>query len=325
MLVSFLEPRLVFPSLHGRRPRSNPLTGLTSPPRHPRHPPAHPRALPLQASKAAIYSLHRSDMAEAHKQIVAAEAVITDLHPLVAADPALRAGSFSAALEEYAEAGVLRYFLQTGAVLPHRLLPVCDRDEYLGGLLDFAGELNRFAVARATRRDVASVQHCREVLDALNGQFVQCSFRNGALRQKYDSLKYSLQKVENLLYELSLRSGATDVAEIVDKARRAGICACGRRHSRVSSWRRWYRVTRFVSLAGVASAGAGGGGARKVASRRRERSTTRRAVDPGASGASAAEGRGAACRRRGTRGRGRGRRRSVGAAASAWGGRKQAA
>lgn len=28
--------------------------------------------------------------------------------------------------------------------------------------------------------------------------------RNGALRKKYDSLKYTLQKMENTLYELSL-------------------------------------------------------------------------------------------------------------------------
>lgn len=163
--------------------------------------------------------------------------MIDDLAPLIAQDPSLRSGSFSAALEEYAEASVLRNFIQTGTVLPHRLLRFCDRDEYLGGLLDFAGELNRLAVARATKRDVVSVQHCREVLDALNGQFLLVNFRNGALRQKYDGLKYSLQKVENLLYELSLReTGSVDLTEIVDKVRKRGTrgrvqcvwraCAC---------------------------------------------------------------------------------------------------
>ena len=44
---------------------------------------------------------------------------------------------------------------------------------YLGGVLDFAGELNRFAVARATVRDVAAVQQSRDLVDGLMGQFLQ--------------------------------------------------------------------------------------------------------------------------------------------------------
>lgn len=44
---------------------------------------------------------------------------------------------------------------------------------YLGGMLDFTGELNRYAVACATRRDAAAVARCRNVVDALMGQFLQ--------------------------------------------------------------------------------------------------------------------------------------------------------
>jgi hypothetical protein len=44
---------------------------------------------------------------------------------------------------------------------------------YLGGVLDFTGELNRYAVARATERDVAAVQRCRDVVDALMGVFLE--------------------------------------------------------------------------------------------------------------------------------------------------------
>lgn len=53
---------------------------------------------------------------------------------------------------------------------------------YLGGVLDFTGELNRYAVARATARDVPAVQRARDVVDALQGQFLQMDLRNGALR-----------------------------------------------------------------------------------------------------------------------------------------------
>jgi predicted translin family RNA/ssDNA-binding protein len=53
---------------------------------------------------------------------------------------------------------------------------------YLAGVLDFAGELNRWAVGRATARDVAAVQRARSVVDSLQGQFLQMDLRNGALR-----------------------------------------------------------------------------------------------------------------------------------------------
>ena len=38
---------------------------------------------------------------------------------------------------------------------------------YLGGVLDFTGELNRYAIARATVRDKAAVQRCRDLVDAI--------------------------------------------------------------------------------------------------------------------------------------------------------------
>lgn len=65
-------------------------------------------------------------------------------------------------------------------VLWYVLWCVCRR--YLAGVLDFTGELNRYAVARATARDVGAVLRARDVVDALQGQFLQMDLRNGALR-----------------------------------------------------------------------------------------------------------------------------------------------
>jgi hypothetical protein len=53
---------------------------------------------------------------------------------------------------------------------------------YLAGVLDFTGELNRYAVGRATARDVGAVQRARDVVDALQGQFLHMDLRNGSLR-----------------------------------------------------------------------------------------------------------------------------------------------
>jgi predicted translin family RNA/ssDNA-binding protein len=73
--------------------------------------------------------------------------------------------------------------------------------------MDFCGEVNRFAVLAATRRDVAAVTSARECVDALLAQLMLFEFRNGSLRRKYDGVKYTLQKLEQVSYDLSLSAG----------------------------------------------------------------------------------------------------------------------
>lgn len=99
---------------------------------------------------------------------------------------------------------ILRVYLSEGRVPARSEVKLADTEEYLGGVLDFTGELNRIAVARATVRDKAAVQRARDATESLQGQFLRFDLRNGALRKKYDALKYTLKKLENTLYELSL-------------------------------------------------------------------------------------------------------------------------
>eukprot|EP00208_Stichococcus_sp_RCC1054_P006142 CAMPEP_0206139172 /NCGR_PEP_ID=MMETSP1473-20131121/4887_1 /ASSEMBLY_ACC=CAM_ASM_001109 /TAXON_ID=1461547 /ORGANISM="Stichococcus sp, Strain RCC1054" /LENGTH=223 /DNA_ID=CAMNT_0053532835 /DNA_START=215 /DNA_END=886 /DNA_ORIENTATION=- len=163
-------------------------------------------------AKQAIFSLHRSDFKGASDKLEKAEkfaAAIRD--DILAEEPNLRHGSFSAAMEEYAEAILFRGYLLDGRLLPSTSLPTCNREEYLGGVLDFTGELNRFAVAKATVRDTNAVQDCKDLTEGIFGQFLQYDMRNGAIRKKFDSLKYTLRKMETLLYELSLAKSGTPV------------------------------------------------------------------------------------------------------------------
>jgi len=165
-------------------------------------------------SKQAIYSLHRDDRKAAKQQLADAEKVIAKLLVQVKKDPALRTGGFSASLEEYVEAKAFLRFLEKGDLITQKELKVVEAEEYLLGLCDFTGELMRHAVLQATKRDKKSVQRVRDMIDAIYGQFVMFDFRNGELRKKYDSIKYNLQKVENVLYDMSMNprelKGAVD-------------------------------------------------------------------------------------------------------------------
>ena len=50
---------------------------------------------------------------------------------------------------------------------------------------------------------------------------LQFDLRNGSIRKKYDSLKYTLRKMENTLYELSLAEAGYKRREDADEVRRA--------------------------------------------------------------------------------------------------------
>ena len=166
----------------------------------------------LKCAKAAIYALHRRDVKGATALVASARSItMADLLPIVTANPTLRFGAFSAAMEEYAEAAIFAAFLATGAIPTLASLEFCTKEEYLGGVMDFTGELNRYAVLRATERDMAGVQSCRNVLDALFSQLSMFDWRNGQLRRKFDAVKYTLKKLEQIIYELTLSQAGVPV------------------------------------------------------------------------------------------------------------------
>uniref|UniRef100_A0A7S3R598 Translin n=1 Tax=Dunaliella tertiolecta TaxID=3047 RepID=A0A7S3R598_DUNTE len=130
--------------------------------------------------------------------------MVSICRPMITESPFLRMGSYSASMEEYGEAMAFLVFLKEGRLVRKSELPLCDTEEYLGAILDFTGELNRFCVKAATARDKEAVKRCRDLCDAIMGEFLQFNLRNSSPRKKFDSLKYTLKKLENTLYELSL-------------------------------------------------------------------------------------------------------------------------
>ena len=142
----------------------------------------------LKCSKQAIYALQRSDAVKADELIAAGRRGAKELIAATAALPHLRFGALSSALEEWAEAAIFAVFLKEQRIPTMAELEIVNRDEYLGGVMDFCGEVNRFAVLAATRRDAAAVGAAREAVDALLAQLMLFEFRNGNLRRKYGAL-----------------------------------------------------------------------------------------------------------------------------------------
>lgn len=155
-------------------------------------------------SKMAISALQRGDSKAAKEHLKVAETVKAKLDKVCAQDPTLRYGAYSASLEEYAEAKTFLSFLEKGKLVTAKELGI-EAEEYLLGLCDLTGELVRYTVLRATAKDAKAVKAAREIVDAIHTELLQFDLRNGELRKKYDSVKYNLQKIENVLYELTLK------------------------------------------------------------------------------------------------------------------------
>ncbi|XP_050693007.1 translin-like [Eriocheir sinensis] len=79
-----------------------------------------------------------------------------------------------------------------------------DLEDYLQGTLSISHELSRLAINSVTAGDYARPFHIRQFLRDLHAAY-SLLFPKNELRKKFDELKYSLKKTEEVVYNLSLR------------------------------------------------------------------------------------------------------------------------
>lgn len=154
-------------------------------------------------AKQAIYAIHRGNFDTAEKQLNDSVAKLVAFDPIIAVHPTLRPGSYSNVLEEYAEGMIFLHWMRTREILYMGAMPRLKHEEYIGGIVDFTGEIGRFAVACATRRDADDVQKCFETMCVIHEQITLMSLP-GHLKKKCGAVSNNLQKVSNLRYEIAL-------------------------------------------------------------------------------------------------------------------------
>ena len=75
-----------------------------------------------------------------------------------------------------------------------------------------SGEIGRLSVHCSIARQSRDVIAAYHIVDQILGQFAQVSIRNksGAnddMRRKFDTIKWTLKKIEQLVYDMSLQHG----------------------------------------------------------------------------------------------------------------------
>lgn len=112
-------------------------------------------------------------------------------------------GSFKAALEEHIEARLFVQFLEKTPLDQITDLPV-DSDAFISGLCDVPGEIVRYAIKSATERKFDVVKYCYEAAEAIINELIDMDL-TGYHRQKFDQAKQALHRMQQIVYEVSLK------------------------------------------------------------------------------------------------------------------------
>lgn len=159
----------------------------------------------LRLSKRAIFAMHRDDLKDAKRLLNEASARFRSCEKSMRSFAGLEeVGVYHAALEEYAESLLFLRYLETGSfgkIEARAMRP----SVYLGGLSDATGELVRHAVRRATDGDQGEVERAYVAAEQVVAFLLDLDL-TGNLRTKFDQAKKNLRTLEQMRYELSLRS-----------------------------------------------------------------------------------------------------------------------
>jgi len=79
-------------------------------------------------------------------------------------------------------------------------------EEYLLALTDITEELSRLAMNSVTMGDVALTVRISSFIKDLFAGFQLLNLKNDIVRKRVDAVKYHVKKVEDVIYDLSLRN-----------------------------------------------------------------------------------------------------------------------
>ena len=154
----------------------------------------------IKLSKTIIYSVHRDDINDAKKQMAEMRKKVQEL----ASFADIGEGHVRTAFQEYVEAATLYFFVSEKRLATSEELKV-SAEHYLLGICDLSGEMVRLAINSSIRGDKKNAYDVREFLNRLYRELLDFDLRNGDIRRKFDGIKYDLQKLDDLVFELEGR------------------------------------------------------------------------------------------------------------------------
>lgn len=157
----------------------------------------------LGLSKKMIYALHRGETKDAEKIAPEMDGIKKKMQSTVKKHRLKSHGSYAIAMQEYVEAASYLEFVKNKKIPTRRQLGV-EAEEYISGLCDLSGELVRKAVDLSIRGDLKGVGAIKNFAEDFYGMLLELN-PYGELRKKADQARWNLNKLEDLVYEGTLR------------------------------------------------------------------------------------------------------------------------
>ena len=155
----------------------------------------------ISISKQIIYAAQRNDMQEAKASIKKIKDKVKKLKKInITADTNIN----SVAFQEYVEAMAFYEFVKNNKI-PTRISLGVSAENYLSGLCDLTGELVRKAIYDVIHKRFDEATNIKELVHDIYGEFLKLHLRNGELRKKADSIKWNLKKLEEVMYDISMK------------------------------------------------------------------------------------------------------------------------
>ena len=155
----------------------------------------------ITVSKQIIYAAQRNDLKSAELSIKKIKEGIKKLKKIMIP---VDTNISSVAMQEYVEAISFYEFVKNKKIPTKASLGV-SAEEYLSGLCDLTGELVRKAVYDVIHKKFDEAAKIKELVHDIYGEFLHLHLRNGELRKKSDSIKWNLKKLEEVMYDISMK------------------------------------------------------------------------------------------------------------------------
>ena len=155
----------------------------------------------ITVSKQIIYAAQRNDLKEAENSIKNIKERVKKLKKFnLITDTNIH----SVAFQEYVEAIAFYEFVKHKKIPTKASLGVSAED-YLSGLCDLTGELGRKAIYDVIHKKFDEAGKIKDLVHDIYGEFLKLHLRNGELRKKSDSIKWNLKKLEEVMYDISMK------------------------------------------------------------------------------------------------------------------------
>ena len=159
----------------------------------------------LFEAKKIIFALQRQEWKLAEEKIKKLEEEFKSLEKNFSIERLKKEGAYKAAAEEYYEGKSFYLIIKKKKIEPTAHINL-DYESYLAGICDLIGELVRYATNQAAKGKFADVVKIKKIAEGIMGQLIDFDL-TGYLRTKYDQARGHLRKLEQMTYEIKLKTG----------------------------------------------------------------------------------------------------------------------